>query len=564
MIVAKTTPAKSEADRRKLYTQRWQALKTERTSWFGHWQEISDNLLPRSGRFFTQDRNRGEKKHNNILDSSACRAHRVLAAGLMAGMTSPARPWFRLTTQDDSLQDNAAVELWLDKVTKKMLSIFAHSNTYRALHGMYGELAAFGTGASIVLDDFDDVMRHYPLTCGEYAIATNHRGVVDTLYREFDITVAQAVSDFGIENVSSQTKVAFETGVGLDKWITILHAIEPRAVRDLNSKLAKDMPFASCYMEYGTNEGKFLRESGYKRFPALCPRWEVTPGDIYGASPAMEALGDVKQLQHEQLRKGQGIDYQTLPPLQVPTMYKGKDVDTLPGGLTYIDATGPGSGIRTAFDVQLNLQNLLGDIQDVRQRINNSFYTDLFLMLAQDNRSDITAREVAERHEEKMLMLGPVLERLHDELLMPLVAMTFDKMMDAGVVPPPPQELQGSALRVEFVSVLAQAQKAVGLAGFDRLIQMVAAIAPVKPDVLDMIDTDELTDRYADMLGVDPQIIVPEDKVAQIRADRAQQQQAAATQAHANAAATTAKTASEVDPNGLKDVIGMFSGYTGQ
>ena len=129
-----------------------------------------------------------------------------------------------------------------------------------------------------------------------------------------------------------------------------------------------------------------LRESGFKRFPVLAPRWVVRGGDIYGESPAMTALGDINQLQHEQLRKAQGIDYQTKPPLQAPTSMKNRDVEMLPGGITYVDSANPHGGIRSAFEAQINLNYLLEDIRDVRDRIRGCFFADLFLMLANQTR----------------------------------------------------------------------------------------------------------------------------------------------------------------------------------
>ena len=548
--------------RDKLYT-RWGQLKTERASWWGHWKEISDYLLPRSGRFFIQDRDKGWRRHNNIYDNTGTRALRVLAAGMMAGMTSPARPWFRLGVADPDLAKYAPVRQWLNHNTTVMQHIFAKSNTYRALHSMYEELGAFGTGASIVMDDYNDVIRHYPLTCGEYAIAQNYRGEIVTLYREFQKTVGEIVTEFGIENVSPAVKNMYDRG-SLDQWITIVHAIEPRSDRDPTKRDAKNMAWSSCYFELNAKEGKYLRESGFKRFRGLVPRWSVSGGDIYGNGPGMEALGDIKQLQHEQLRKAQGIDYKTMPPLQAPSSMKNRDVDRLPGGITFVDNTGQASGIQTQFEVNLDLSHLLMDIQDVRERIRGSFYADLFLMLANNTDTRMTATEVAERHEEKLLMLGPVLERLHNELLDPLIEMTFARMLEAGIVPPPPQELQGQDLNVEFVSMLAQAQRAVATNSVDRFVGNLGAIAGFKPDVLDKFDSDKWADEYSDMLGINPELIVPGDQVALIRQQRAQQQAVAQRAAIMNQNADTANKlagANTGGQNALTDVMGMFSGY---
>lgn len=548
--------------RDKLLT-RWSALKTERSGWMDHWREISDYLLPRSGRFVSSDRNKGDKRFNNIYDSTGTQALRVLGAGMMSGATSPARPWFRLTTSDPQLDESAAVKQWLAEVQRLMLMVFTKSNTYRALHSLYEELGAFGTGASIVLPDFDDVIRHYPLTIGEYAVATDYRGQVATLYREFDKTVGELVGEFGRDAVSQTVRNLYDRG-NLDAWVTIIHAIEPRSDRDPSKRDAKNMAWRSCYFEPGAQQGQYLRESGFKSFPAVVPRWSVSGGDIYGNSPGMEALGDIKQLQHEQLRKAQGIDYKTRPPLQAPTSMKNREIDSLPGGVSFVDAANPNGGIRTAFEVNLDLSHLLMDIRDVRERIRGSFYADLFLMLANSPRTNMTATEVAERHEEKLLMLGPVLERLHNELLDPLIEMTFERMLAAGIVPPAPPELQGSELNIEFVSMLAQAQRAVATNSVDRYVANLGVVAQYKPDVLDKFNSDAWADAYADMLGVDPDLIVPGEQVAVIRQQRAQAAQAQRAAEMMQQGADTAQKLANAQtntPSALTNVIEMFSGY---
>lgn len=549
---------------RKELTRRWGALQTERSSWMDHWRDISEYLLPRSGRYFLTDRNRGERRHNSIYDSTGTRALRVLAAGMMAGMTSPARPWFRLTTSIPELDESAAVKVWLADVTRLMQMVFAKSNTYRALHSIYEELGAFGTASSVVLPDFDRVIHHHTLTAGEYAIATDHKGLVNTLFREFEMTVGQLVAEFGRNNCSRTVQNLYDQGK-LDAWVPVLHGIEPRRQRDPSKRDNRNMAVRSVYFEKGGDNGQLLRESGYREFPALCPRWATAGGDIYGNSPAMEALGDIKQLQHEQLRKAEGIDYQTRPPLQVPTSAKSRDLDTLPGGISYVDAASQNGGIRSAFEVNLNLNYLLEDIRDVRERIKSSFYADLFLMLAGNDNRNMTATEVAERHEEKLLMLGPVLERLHNEILDPLIEMTFSRMLAAGIVPPPPQELQGMELNVEYVSMLAQAQRAIATNSVDRFVGNLGAVAQFKPEVLDKFDADAWADAYADMLGLDPDLIVPGEQVALIRKQRAEAQQQMEQAAMMQQGVDVAAKLGSIDTggeNGLTSVMDAFSGYT--
>lgn len=252
----------------------------------------------------------------------------------------------------------------------------------------------------------------------------------------------------------------------------------------------------------------------------------------------------------------------------MPDGLKNRGVERLPGGITFVPAGGS-SKIETAFDVQLNLGELLEDIQDVRGRIRQSFFSDIFLMLANSANPQMTATEVAERHEEKMLMMGPVLERLNNELLFPLVELTFGHMLEMGALPPPPPELAGMELNVEFISMLAQAQRAIGTNSVDRFVGTLGTVAQMKPEVLDKFDSDAWADAYSDMLGVDPKLVLANDQVAMIRNARAKAQAAQAKIAAAQQASAATKNFAQAGAaaqsgagNGPgSDVLNMFSGY---
>lgn len=530
-------PMAAPTDRRKAYERRWTNLVTERTTWVTHWRDLSRHILPRNGRFFIGDRNKsGRERYNAIYDNTATRSMRVLSAGMMAGVTSPARPWFRLTTPDPDLSNRFAVRAWLDDVVQRMQRVFAKSNLYRALHQAYEELSTFGTACMLVLPDFDNVIHCYPVTAGEYCLQQDWKGRITSFYRNFEKTVGEVVDEFGYENCSKAVRDQHDQR-NFESPVQLLHVIEKRkdSERTYGSPAAKDMPWRSCYLEVGGDEDLLLREGGYERLPVLAPRWQVAGGDVYGTSPGMEALGDIRQLQHEQLEKGRAIAYKARPPLQVPTTMANRDNEMFPGGISYyepgqllpFDQVSPNGGVRNAFEVNLEIDHLLADIQDVRVRIQRAFYEDLFLMLANAGpNTRMTATEVAERHEEKLLMLGPVLERLHNELLQPLIDITFDEMLKVGAIPPPPQELYGVDLSVEFVSILAQAQRAIGSNSIDRFIGNAMQIASVKPEVLDKINFDKWADNYSRMLGVDTELLFDDDVVKGMREARGRAQAA--------------------------------------
>ena len=549
--------------------RRMKSLLNDRSQFDAHVRAVAENLLPRQSRFQTTDRNRGGNRNQNIIDSAGTQALRVLSAGMMAGMTSPARPWIKLTVQDDDLAKDPEVKAWLAACTRKMEKVFRKSNTYNMLHFTYRELGGFGTSCTITEDNFDRVIHHAPMTFGEYALGLDHEGSVNTVGRDFELSVEQAIAWFGKAPLSQTAQSAYANG-NYDAKVTVRHIIEPRTDRDPSKMDARNKAWKSCYVELGREgaieqNGGYLRESGYRFFPGLCPRWDVLFNDTYGSSPGMEALGDLLQLQQEQYRKSQAIDYMADPPLQVPVQLRNSGADLLPGGVSYYDGSGPNSGIRSAFEVKLDLQQLLGDIGEVKQRINSAFYADMFLMLSNIDHTGMTATEVAERHEEKLLLLGPVIERLHTELLEPLVLSTFTRMVEADITPPVPEQLSGHPLEVEFISTLAQAQRAVGVNSIDRLIGHIGVLANAKPEVVDNYDADASVERYADMLGVDPDLIVPGDKVALVRQDRAKAQAAAQAAENADKAAGAMAKMGTIstgpESNAGSDILSLFSGY---
>ena len=544
------------------YMRRWTDIKDERSTYFGHWEELSEFILPRRGRFLTSKRNDGSKKNGKIIDSTGTMAVRTLSAGMMSGITSPARPWFRLATPDSALMEQSEVKQWLYSVEKKMREIFSRSNLYNSLQTVYEELSVFGTGAMLVSEDFDDVIRCYPFTVGEYGLAQSHRLQVDTFYREFQLTVAQVVEQFGFDKCSDPVQSMFNEGK-LDSYVEILHVVEPNSVRQYNKKDNQNMPYHSCYIEKASKNERKLSDKGFEEFPVLAPRWHVTGVDIYGRSPGMDVLGDVKALQIEQKRKAQGIDKMVNPPLQAPSSLRGQSATVLPGGVTYVDTMqGNQGGFRPTYEVNPRLGELQQDIAETQYRIQQGFYADLFQMMTQSDRRQITAREIDERHEEKLLMLGPVLERLHTELLNPLIDRTFNIMARNDLLPPAPEELGGVTLKVEYISVMAQAQKAIGTGAIERLAGFVGNMAATKPDVLDKFDADQSVDEYAEMLGVPPKIVVPDDVVQQMREARQEQMEQQQMMEQASMGAQAAKVMSDADTGGeniLTDIIGGIS-----
>lgn len=563
------------SNERQKYLKRLEALRSERNSWRAHWKDLSDYILPRGSRFLSSERNKGEKKSASlIVNGTATHGQRVLAAGMMAGITSPARTWFRLTTRDPALSEFGPVKEWLHMVEGRIFEALAKSNVYNALHQVYGGLGVFGTQALLIEDDPVKVLRAYHFPLGQFFLANSDRLQVDTCYRELSMTVGQLVGKFGYEKCSVMVQGAYDRG-NVDLWVDVLHAIAPNHEQVMGRLGYEGMAWKSCWLEVGAagrpssqasaDEG-ILREGGYEEFPVLCPRWEVTGEDVYGSSPGMESLGDVRALQLLEKRKMEGFDKIVRPPMVGPKALEGQRATLLPGDVTYVDALGPGQTFRPAMEVNpAAMTEFREAIREHEQRISTVFYADLWLMMATTNNPDMTAREVAERHEEKMLQLGPVMERLQNELLDPLIDRVFNILLRNGDLPPAPEEMSGMEIKVDYLSIMAQAQKMLGIGAIERLFAFGGNMAAVKPEALDKLDFDQALDEYGAMVGVPPALIRTDEAVAQLREARAQQQQAMQAQEQAANAVQGAKTLSETDvqgDNGLTRLLGNLGpGY---
>lgn len=555
-------------------------LENERSSFLSHWRDLSDFILPRRARFTVTDVNRGDRRNQKIIDSTASLAHRTLRSGMMSGVTSPARPWFRLTTPDPSLGDFGPAKAWLHIVTTRMATVFLRSNVYNVLPIIYGDMGTFATASIGVEEQFDDsLIRCYPFPVGSYCIANNDKLKVDVFTRTFQMTVRQLVQRFGQKNQSGSADWSnFSTYVKnlwdeakYETWVQVSHAIAPNKEFDPDKVHSKFKRYGSCYYETGAmgaersyiqdGEETYLREAGYDNFPILCPRWEITGEDVYGTDcPGMTALGDIKQLQLGEKRSLQAIEKMINPPMIGPSSLKTVKASILPGDITYSDEREGQKGFRAAHEINIRISELEQKQGQVRQRIQRAYYEDLFLMLASSDRRQITAREIDERHEEKLLALGPVLEQLNQDLLDPLIDNTFEIMLRRGLIPEPPKELQGQNLKVEYISIMAQAQKYVGLAGIERFTGFAQNIIAAVPTAADKIDTDQLLDVYGDLTSIPPGIVRSDEDVASMRAqrDQAAQQQHAAEVAQQSAGA--AKALSETSLEGDNALTRMLQG----
>lgn len=546
------------------------------SDWRGHLREIARYLMPRRIRFDSSDHNYGGKRNQFIINDHPRKAHRTLGSGMHAGITSPARPWFRFIFDDEQLMKRRDVRIWLAALEDKVRTALARSNAYNALPTCYEDLGAWGTTAMFIEDDEEDSIRFDNQPVGSYYIALDKNKRPRTIHREMEMSILQVVDEFGLENCSTHVQQMYNED-HIDEVVTVIHIVEPNDERD-PGRIFRGWKYRSVWYEKNSNEmqpqsageGKFLRESGYRTFPCMIARWSVTGNNAYGDSPAMDCLPNLKQLQHVEKKKLQMFDKIVEPPVNAPSaLVESGTVSLLPSGVNPTDDSNANAQVTPIITIHPNaMREAREEALILQDRINSTFYADLFLMLATSPmRPGVTAREVEERHEEKILQLGPVLERTHDELLDPMMERILDILDARGELPQAPADIQDMVFRVEYISILAQAQKLLGTVAIERLAQFIVEMAAANPEVLDNLDFDKMAREYADMLGTPPEVIRAEDMVAQIRERRQQQVAAQEAQMQASAAkdaGAAAQSMSQADVSGDNALTQLAQAYGSQ
>ena len=528
------------------------ALEDTCSTWNAQWKELRDYLAPERGRFYTQGDqiNRGDQYDASaIVDNVGGKAVETLAAGMQSGLTSPARPWFRLGLKDDVLEKLPEVKSWLHDVEKLLYAAFASSNFYAEAHSVYFEQAAFGTGCQLVEDDDQEDLRFLTLTIGEYAVSMDANGRPIQVGRRFYLTLEQLNDHFGRDNLSPTLQA--EVDKPEPAWQTFYqvgHLVRKNSKYDPNKADIFSMRYESIYWEIGAPETQPpLRQSGYLEFPFMVPRWLIIGGNVYGHGPGHTNLPDVKMLQEMTADWLLAVHKTIDPPMRVPSNYNGT-LDMLPGGLNQIDVNDP-AGVGALLDLRVDLNGIQLALQEKKNDIRKGFFNDLFLML-QDAPNDMTATEVLERQSEKLLQLGPVLERQQNDFHDPLIDRVFGILYRRGKLPVPPPEIQGAELRVEYISLLALAQLRESLLAIQRATAYIKDVAQIAPTVLDKFNGDEAVDELQQVLGISPAIIRTDEEVKKIRVARAQKQALIEQQAQTAQTAATAKTLSQTDLSG--------------
>lgn len=512
---------------RERATKRLSGLQNARQPYEAEWKEIAQHAQPSRSKFLYGDGDRRFRRSNRaIYNSHGILAFRILASGMTSGLSSPSRPWFRLTTyNEDDLQSQDA-RAWLSDVEQRMYAFLAETNFYAAAKSGYAELGMFGTEACVMVEHPVEGAVCHPLTVGEYYIALGDNAKPDTLYRKAWMTVHQAVQSFGLDKVSAQVKTHYDNS-NYEQIVRVWHAIEPNDERDLDVMTAKGKPWRSFYWDEGDGDRKdgYLKVDGYSEQPFWAPRWDAIGGDTYGSSPGMEALPDLRELQLQTKRKTEATAFLVKPEKIVPSS---------------VNLTGQAGNVVSASSVDKDtvivpyqipyqaIEAIVADIQRCTDSIDRLAFADVFLAITNmEGSPDRTVPEINARIEEKMTQLGPVIERVNDEKLAVVVDRTFGIMQRLGIIPPAPEELQGKGLKIDFVSILTQMQRMVGLSQTERVTSFIGNLAAAFPEAADKLNVDEAIDDYANRAGSPPKIIRSDEDVQQLREARQQAENAA-------------------------------------
>ena len=503
----------AQTDLAKNLLKRFDRLKSQRQNWESHWQEVADYMQPRKADV-TKSRSKGDKRTELIFDSSPLQSVELLAASLHGMLTNPSTPWFSLRFKEDDMENEDEGKEWLESATETMYSAFNRSNFQQEIFELYHDLITFGTAAMFIEEDDDDVLKFSTRHINEMYIAENDKGRIDTVFRKFKLSARSAIQKFG--NVSNNIAVIAKKDPYED--VEILHAVYPRSDFDPKKQDKDNMPFASIYLD--ASSGDELSVSGFREFPFVVPRYLKASHEIYGRSPAMTALPDVKMLNEMSKTTIKSAQKQVDPPLLVPDDGFILPVRTVPGGLNFYR-----SGTRDRIEpLNIGANTPLGLNMEEQRRnsIRNAFYVNQLMM---QSGPQMTATEVIQRNEEKMRLLGPVLGRLQSELLKPLIDRAFAVILRKNLFRPAPEFLSGKDIEIEYVSPLAKAQKSTELSSIMRAIEIMGSLSNVAP-VFDHINMDKLVRHLADIVGVPQKILKPQSELnAERQQAQAQQEQ---------------------------------------
>lgn len=495
--------------------QRYDHLKGQRGVWETHWQDLADFIQPRKNNI-NRTTTDGEKKNILLLDNSGVQSNELLAGALHGLLTSPNAQWFELTTGSDELDQDDSIRLFLQNSAKKMHTVLNESNFQTEVHELYLDLCCFGTAPMAIEEDDDTIIRFGAKNIGEFCVDENNKGIIDEVYREFEWTARKIVEEFGVENVNKKVMDMFKKNS--EEKLKIIHAVYPQTRVD--GKQRGRFKYQSQYILHCDEHE--LESKGFMELPFVVPRWSKTTDEVYGRSPGMVALPEIRTLNKMTYVTLVGAQKVIDPPLQAPDDGFIIPMVTHPGGLNYYRSGSQDRIEPIMSDARIDFGYQA--MTDRRTRVRESFYVDQ-LQLSQG--PQMTATEVNARTEEKMRLLGPMLGRMQSEFLKPLIDRCFAIMLRRRMFPDIPQALSGQKLTVRYSSMIARAQRFAEAQNITRTIQTISPFVQMDQTVMDNFNGDAAVRNIAGIYALPQELIRSDKEVKGIRDARAKAQQEA-------------------------------------
>lgn len=515
----------------------------DRGVWEEHWREIAERVLPRENWFQASDKTPGEKRTEKIFDSTAGLALERFAAAMESMLTPRTMKWHKLTVQDPVLLDDQQVQRYLDDVTNILFRVrySPKANFASQVHENYMSLGAFGSGAIFVDDIAGFGLRYKSIHLSEIYFSENHVGIVDKVHRKFEMTARQAAERWGVETIPTKIRNCLEKSP--EQKFEFVHCVKPNDERDRNRRDYRGMPYVSYYV--ALEERTMLSESGYQSFPYAISRYVTAPKEIYGRSPAMTVLPDIKMINEMSKTVIRAAHKIVDPPLLLQEDGVLQAFNTRPGALNYGGVDDQGRQV--VQPLQSNARVDIGmDMMEQRRRvINDAFLITLFQILVET--PNMTATEAMLRAQEKGALLAPTMGRQQSEMLGPLIERELDILSRSGILPPMPEALmeRGGEVDIQYVSPLNRSQRAEEGVAILRTLESIVPLAQIDPSVMMIFNPEEIARELSEINGVPAKILRSKEEVAAMKDQQAEQAQAQALMQAAPIAANSAKTLAE-------------------
>jgi len=521
--------------------ERLQKKKGARGLWEGHWEEIIDYIFPRRGSV-TGKLADGQKLSFRLLDNTGVQSNELLAGMLHSLLTNPDVFWFEFTTGDVILDNKDSVRTWFQQVIRQIHSTLNNSNFQTEAAEMYLDLTSFGTGCQHIEESDEEIVRFMTYFVKDYFIDEDYHGRVSELDREWKWPLSQIVAKWGKDKLPPRLVQDLEKGK--DESICIIHTVYPAYISNVGMTEADDKWLSQYVLPEYDHE---IEQGKFDSFPYVVPRWGKASGEKWGRSPGMNALPEMKVLNKMNESMLIGAQKVVDPPMQLPDDGFILPFITKPGGINYYRS---GTDIAKPVFNDTRIDFGYQAMEDRRQRVRDTFYVDQ-LKLRQGGPM-MTATEVMQRTEEAMRLLGPMLGRMHQEYLKPMIERVYNIMLRRGKLPPVPPDLNGVRLDVKYSSLIAKAQRMSDVQNIGRTLETVAPFLQLDSQGGDNFNVDNIVRIVAGILGFPQEAIRNAEDVIVMREQRKQaqeemmkQQQEAQNLANSQVGAKTLNTLKE-------------------